>query len=435
MDWLGNCSHSRRRDTAALGHAVEIYRVADEAETDDHFRDFLQTISFLHLDERRTSEFKSKLDRYRNAVFSQSSNDGADLGSSKDAVEDALRQVMVRTERLAVSADRNGMLCEVAMNNLHLRPSDVGTFVALADVAAAIKQPDVTEYLEIGAVSAQFHGRLPAEGVVHRVGCHTSFRCRARQGPRKSPGSLLNWGDVERYRALDPANARLRSLLGHLESTESWKLLWLPAALSYYEEDEAFTRARERQLTKRLIFSAWQVVPKVVAALLSYEAERLMFGVRPEIERPNTLEERERISQLLRFSRADSRLTGMPVMALLYPSITLAELGDPLEVRRTLGRAPGREELLSVVEERIRSALDDAFGEPTTPGAPDEAWYWAAPVLLDVERHANASRPWLTNLGSRMYGAALETSLPKDSTLLTPGRPTWPSSSVPRLDN
>ena len=124
-----------------------------------------------------------------------------------------------------------------------------------------------------------------------------------------------------------------------------------------------------------------------------------MFGVRPEIERPNTLEERERISQLLRFSRADSRLTGMPVMALLYPSITLAELGDPLEVRRTLGRAPGREELLSVVEERIRSALDDAFGEPTTPGAPDEAWYWAAPVLLDVERHANASRPWLSQSG------------------------------------
>ena len=92
---------------------------------------------------------------------------------------------MVRTERLAVSADRNGMLSEVAMNDLHLRPSDVGTFVALADVAAAIKQPDVTEYLEIGAVSAQFHGRLPAEGVVHRVGCHTSFRCRARQGPEE----------------------------------------------------------------------------------------------------------------------------------------------------------------------------------------------------------------------------------------------------------
>ena len=39
---------------------------------------------------------------------------------------------------------------------------------------------------------------------------------------------------------------------------------------------------RPRALTKRLIFSSWQVVPKVVAALLTYEAERRMLGIDPD---------------------------------------------------------------------------------------------------------------------------------------------------------
>ena len=135
-----------------------------------------------------------------------------------------------------------------------------------------------------------------------------------------APAALLSWDDVERYRALDPANARLRHLVADVTSQGLLGRLWLPAALPYYSSPYIDDNPDAVQPTKRLIFSSWQVVPKVVAALLSYEAERVMFGDRPDIEKPNTAEGRERVTQLLRFSRSGERLTGMPLLTLFYPA-------------------------------------------------------------------------------------------------------------------
>src|SRR5206468_1922050 len=81
--------------------------------------------------------------------------------------------------------------------------------------------------------------------------------------------------------------------------------------------------------TKRLIFSSWKVVPKVIATLLTYDVERRMFHLLDEAP-VNTSEERRKRRGLLRFSRADGRLTGLPVLGIVYPSATLAKLFDPL---------------------------------------------------------------------------------------------------------
>ena len=88
-------------------------------------------------------------------------------------------------------------------------------------------------------------------------------------------------------------------------------------------------------------------------------AERVMFGDRPDIEKPNTAEGRERVTQLLRFSRSGERLTGMPLLTLFYPSITLAEMGDPLEWRRSAAAGPllSHLDLLKSVADRLGPAL------------------------------------------------------------------------------
>ena len=84
----------------------------------------------------------------------------------------------------------------------------------------------------------------------------------------------LPWDSVQAYEPLDPPNARLRSLFADCLADERWKLLWLPPTLPYWRLGDVFERARESSFTKRLVFSAWQVVPKAVAMLLSYEVER-----------------------------------------------------------------------------------------------------------------------------------------------------------------
>jgi hypothetical protein len=70
----------------------------------------------------------------------------------------------------------------------------------------------------------------------------------------------------------------------------------------------------------------------------------------------------------------------------MYPSVTLAELGDPLELARAVSsRLPaGRANVLEEAQRRVESALQTLpAGDRSGSSAPDQRWYWAAPFLLD----------------------------------------------------
>ncbi len=210
-------------------------------------------------------------------------------------------------------------------------------------------------------------------------------------------GSHLPWDSVQAYEPLEPPNARLRSLFADCLADERWKLLWLPPTLPYWRLGDVFERARESSFTKRLVFSAWQVVPKAVAMLLSYEVERAAItSLDPGAE--NTAEDRRRRRGLLRLTRAEGRLTGMPVLALLYPSPTLAEIGDPLTLlreepeRRSLQKA---DELVAMVRTRLQRHLERYIEDAASDGPDDDAWYWAAPILLDFERAPHTRNWWM----------------------------------------
>jgi len=134
-------------------------------------------------------------------------------------------------------------------------------------------------------------------------------------------------------------------------------------------------------LTKALVFSSWSAVPDAIASICSYEAERKMIAGTSV----SHSELYDKIKPLLRFAVAsnDNRLTGMPVIAWLLPSPTLATKIDPLEI--ALGRGSGpldvqelRDEVKAICRSLVET-LPDA-GEGTRA---DERWYWAAPILLD----------------------------------------------------
>ena len=146
-----------------------------------------------------------------------------------------------------------------------------------------------------------------------------------------------------------------------MERGEAWRLLWLPPALPYYAESGPWRTAREQQLSKRLIFSTWQVVPKAIAGVVSYDVERRVFPRFDESIR-NTPEERRKRRPLLRFAYSKERnsLTGMPVLAILYPSPSLAELGDPFPM-------PEDGDSLADAVTRARKRIDPLLARLTEP--------------------------------------------------------------------
>ena len=366
----------------------KMYTLHHESAEDDHYRDFLRTVEFLDHGLKERGTLRRLLDDYRQAMYGIESGTES-LERIKGEIEAQLRRVMSRTERLRASTDAQGMMRQVPSAGLQLTAEDVGDFLSLEKIGREVRQPQVLEYWKSAPYLLSFMDdyKLKTEVVARLDAPSENGLAKLLTG---SGRAFLSWEDVETYARLDPANARLRSLLAWMERGEAWKLLWLPPALPYYAESGPWKAARERQLSKRLIFSTWTVVPKAVASVVSYDVERRIFQRFNDSIR-NTPEERRKRRPLLRFAYSNERLTGMPVLGILYPSPSLVELGDPVPV-------PEGEATLADAVARAQARLEPLLGRLTEPyldaEREDESWYWAAPILLDLERYGESTKEW-----------------------------------------
>jgi hypothetical protein len=300
---------------------------------------------------------------------------------------------MVRTERLAVSEDRNGMLKQVEGAHLGLSERDVHGYLGLQAIARSIGHPDTMEYWKSSAYTLNFmEGYELKKGFVQATG-------RPTHGAQLTSvlaqdGMLLEWDALSRYEEIDPGNARLRALVAETVGAGLWRMLWMPPSAPYYQLGSPFHEGHERSLTKRLIFSGWQVVPKVIAALTSYMAEAEMMKSL-ESSPENSAEARAGRARLLDFARREGRLGGMPVLGLLYPSTTLARAVDPL---RRVGGESDELQTIDQLLEQVQGQVDGLLADldpGSSSGPADEAWYWAAPILLDLAQEPDATREWL----------------------------------------
>ena len=252
-----------------------MYTLHHESAEDDHYRDFLRTVEFLDPELGKSGALRGLLDGYRQAMYGIKSGP-APLVRIKEEIESQLRRVMSRTERLRASAESDGMISEVPSAGLQLTAEDVQDYLALQKIGREVGQPQVLEYWKSAPYLLSFMDdyKLKAEVVAKLdMSPENGLPKLLTEGGRVS----LSWEEVEAYGELDPANARLRGLLAWMEFGEAWKLLWLPPSLPYYAESGPWKVARRQQFSKRLIFSTWQVVPKAVASVVSYEVERRIF--------------------------------------------------------------------------------------------------------------------------------------------------------------
>lgn len=366
--------HTQTRVLLLSATPFKMYTLPDEPEGDDHYRDFTQTMRFL-AGEERAERVRLALKDMRTALLT---DDIEGARAAKERAQDELRRVMCRTERLAVSEDRDGML--VARDHLPLRltPDDVRDYTAQTAVAKALGSHDVLEYWRSSPYVFELMDKYHIKRGIERDLDAGAPTLRGLLRSRISRSSIRD------YHPVDLANAKLRWLADDVLGCGAWRIAWIPPALPYYTPSGPYAEREVQEFTKRLVFSSWNVAPKGIATMLSYEVERRLLEASPSTARRDYFAPRR--TGLLSFTRgADGRLTGMPVLALLYPSTALAELGDPIAVARQLGQTLplDRQELAAAVRSRMARALNRL---PLTPGGSARsagAWYWAAPLLLD----------------------------------------------------
>lgn len=389
----------------------KMYTLHHESDEDDHYTDFLRTVAFLDCDPETHESFRQHLSAYRRELYRLA--DGGDdtrLAALKRDIESHLRRHMSRTERVRSTEGGDAMLREVPPSRASLELTDVRAFQALSEVAGQVGQPGVIEYWKSAPYLLSFMDSYKLKTELEEaieVGDEDLARLL-----RRHPELSIPWKQAERYEEIDPQNPRLRTLLGWLAESRAWQLLWLPPTIPYHRLEDPFRTARAENLTKRLIFSSWAVVPKTLASLLSYEVERRVFQAHEE-EPGNTAEDRTRRRRLLNFAIArdpdtgNVRLTGMPVLGLLYPSPALARRTDPLVQDGADAEAP-LSSILEQLERRLQPRVDALIANhaTSTEGREDEAWYWATPLLLDLAEDSAATRAWFedNNLATQWAG-------------------------------
>ena len=367
-------------------------------EGEDHYSDFLRTCAFLCEDDDEVMRgLRVAIRRYRLGLL-----DGQghlhDLDLARRDLETRLLQLMVRTERVRVSAERDAML-EERESRPPLTTDDIRQAQVIDRVAATIKAHDPIEYWKSAPYLLNVMRR-------YRLKDHFMDLCQDPPGDlatavRDSEAWLLKQDAVEQYGRITPANPRLRQLLDDTVERDQWKWLWMPPSLPYLEPGSPFA-GEVAGSTKSLVFSSWVVVPDAIAAFCSYEANRRMLAKEPDL--PGYSELHRSSSRLLDFPLRDGRPGAMNHILLLYPSPTLAEVGDPLGLALEHGGRPVPvDAALGRVKARIRQRFKDIGVELTEGGSgtPDQKWYWAGPAMLDRALHpetanwVNVVEDWL----------------------------------------
>ena len=347
----------------------KMYTTDAELAEEEHYADFVATTRFLlDDDEARVASVENRIARFGRLLKRVATEPGraAEVSAAKDELEGELRTIMARTERVPASDDRDAMV-EAHEGSCRISGQDIRQYLATDALFRAVDAGDPMPFWKSAPYLAHFmHGYRASERLESAVDDGSPELTAAVD---QHASALLRSSELHRFKEIEPANAKLKDTMSHMLDGGLWRLLWIPPTLPYWPLEGPFQD--QEHATKTLLFSAWNVVPDAVTAVLSYEAERRMMdgGRVVEYEDP-----RNQQGELLKFGHSGSGLSRHRLLWLLMPCLPLADDAHPLA-------APMGHDRRDYVRMRVEELL---AGLPNPSGGEvDRRWEWAVSMLLD----------------------------------------------------
>ena len=229
----------------------KLYTADAEIEHEDHYRDFIDTTSFLMRHHpNRVDGLRRKIARFGKALKRATDGDMTDVVESRDAVQSTLRTVMARTERVVASEAHDAMVEEPEVK-LTITSRDISHYVAADSIFRGVDARDPIAFWKSAPYLLHF---------MHGYRFNSQLDEAITSSPEKIAGllrqhaeSVLHEGDLHAWSELDPGNAKLRDLARDLLDGGVWRLLWMPPTVPYWPLAGAFDGQDAR--TKTLLFS------------------------------------------------------------------------------------------------------------------------------------------------------------------------------------
>lgn len=356
----------------------KLYQTLEEAAesgVDEHYQEFLELMRFLFSDENKNMQFEETWSSFSTSLREVTSDFGT-LISIKNKAEQAMYSGICRTERLLAGESGNFFDDSTKKASLDISETDIQSFVVAENLSDTVHIP--VEYVKSCPYLLSFMEHYKYKSDIKHLKPTISRQARKLL--------FIDERKLREYEPLPPNNARLERLMDVAFANGAEKLLWVPPSIPYYKPRGVFKG--KDGFSKVLVFSAWEMVPRMIACTLSYECERRTIGKlylkEPDKRKKGYLIE-DNVTSGGSKRKATTRfpyrkLTENRIKPLTTASTTLAELYNPVE---HMGESLN--DIRKGIKKQIQPLLDGMKREygVTERGAPDMDWYWVAPLLFD----------------------------------------------------
>ncbi len=329
------------------------YSTLEELNTngnDEHYQDFMKVMDFLYATKDKTNRFKVIWHTYSAALKRTDVVDLTPLVAAKNEAEEALYGVMCRTERF-----NSGIIDDSRVGDVQVMPEDILSFAEGQHLMDCLSHENTRvrlgnlpmEYVKSSPYLLSFMDKYELKKRIVSALSHSDVK---RYG--KIDALLLSRYAINNYRPIPAANGKLKYLhdlvFGVRHEKKTQLLLWVPASNPYYKAGGVFESNEARNFSKIILFSSWEMVPRMISIMMSYYSELYTFG---ELKKVKT--EIRYISQKKnRYGEGRLKAEGL----LEYPCKTLAGLFSP---------AIFYGEKLSSIRKIIKQRIQEVFAQNT----------------------------------------------------------------------
>lgn len=363
-----------------------------ELALDEHYYEFYKVMDFLKPEREERLRFREVWSDYSMRLRELSRGDVTIL-EAKSAAEDALYTSICRTERISAKESADIIDDSSVRTQMKPNPADVRSYMQLQklmdSIELGVNVP--VDYVKSSPYLLSFMRDYQLKRELERY-----FKIHPNEIAKANKDCLwLQRSTIESFKKIEPKNAKLEYVTERVFAQKAEALLWVPPSKPYYELSGVF--AGTGTFSKVLVFSSWEMVPRMLASLLSYESERrnarVLAGRSSQEQREAryfTTGNKRYPPARLNFSVSSGDPKGMALFCLLYPSETLAGCFNPIDA---MNRGLNIKQLTREVENRISEKLRLLDKYEENSGRADDRWYYLAPMLMD-------SREYLDNWAS-----------------------------------
>ena len=329
------------------------YSTLEELNTngnDEHYQDFMKVMDFLYATKDKMDRFKLTWHTYSAALKRTNVVDLTPLVVTKNEAEEALYGVMCRTERFNSGIIDDSRVCDV-----QIVPEDILSFAEGQYLMDCLNQENTKvrlgnlpmEYVKSSPYLLSFMDKYELKKRIASALQHSDVK---RYG--KMDALLLSKYAINNYRPIPAANGKLKYLhdlvFGTRHEKKTQLLLWVPASNPYYKAGGVFESNEARNFSKIILFSSWEMVPRMISIMMSYYSELYTLGELKKVE----AEIRYTSQKKNRYGENRFRADGL----LEYPCQTLSGLFSPTKFYG---------EILPSIRKIIKQRIQEEFAQNT----------------------------------------------------------------------